>query len=155
MILWLVFFVLLMLLCYGVFHPCKTEWLKTILGGLIFSLLFAIGISYMISDYNIKTTPAKSTNVALVTIAGDYYAVGHVNKAGELNFVMINGDDYSEITCPNQRFSRTNSLKSDVYLEIQHMKYVSPFMRWFVFNFTDNVYILHAPQHAVLLDVPY
>lgn len=155
MIVWILAFILCLIGARFLFEPHRNEWVWVTLLSVLVSIIIAFGAACLLSITHPTTVPAKSTNIALTTISGNYYAVGHVNEENELRFTMIDGDSYAEISCPNQTFSRVNAPKSDTYLEIREMKYASHLLRLLFFNFTDNVYVLHAPQNAVLLDVPY
>ena len=155
MIVWILTFILCLIGVRFLFHPNKSEWVGVAALLALMSALIALGATSLFLMTHPATVPVHSTNIALTTIAGNYYAVGHVDEENELHFTMMNGDDYTEISCPNQTFSRVDAPKSDTYLEVREMKYASHILRLLFFNFTDDTYVLHAPQNAVLLDVPY
>ncbi len=155
MIVWILAFILCLIGARFLVEPYKNEWVWVTFLSALISAIIAFGAAGLLLMTHPATVPAHSTNIALTTIAGNYYAVGHVDEENELHFTMINGDDYTEISCPNQTFSRVNAPKSDTYLEIREMKYASHILRLLFLNFADDTYVLHAPQNAVLLDVPY
>ena len=155
MIIFILFAIIAEIVFWRLLRPTGKEWVAIIL----ISLMIGFGVSAIGSVIcevtQPKTVVTKSENIALVPIAEHYYAVGHLNEKGEFNFTMLAGDTYEAIDCSYKVFSRTNSSKSDVYLEIQTMRYASPILRYLFWNSASNCYLLHAPQNAVMMDVPY
>ena len=153
MIIAIVASVILFILFSHFWRPGK-QWPYVALLAVFFGLIFSVILSLGNAEFN-HSISYTSENVALVPIAGNYYGVGHVDKDGSLKFTMLEGDTYETIVCENKHFSRTNAPKSDVYLEIRDINSYSSFLRLLFWDFFPNQYVLHAPQNAVLLDVPY
>ena len=157
MILVCAIFIILMVCVYAYLSPTNfREWFYLTCSSALLSVAFVLCLSLFVWGVcHPAETQVSSKNIALTNIAGDYFAVGHVDKDGSLYFTMIEADNYSEISCSNQHFSRTNAMKSDSYLEIKKMNYANSVLRLLFFNMCDDQYLLHAPQNAVFLDVPY